>query len=138
MKECIGKSSKMKGCILIFQKWRNVFENLSKWRNVLENVPKWRNWVEIIRHWIHSYGNGTPPTCYTSYVKPMIMSNFGETLLTTCFTIKRMKKQQKLNFHDNPKHEATNSSNSGPRKKMFVLTRCSVNIFHPMLNRCET
>ena len=58
----------------------------------------------------------------------MIMSKFGKTLQNTCFTIKQMKKQQKLNFHDNPKHEATKSSNSGPRKKLLFLTFCPVDL----------
>ena len=102
MKECIRTSSKIKDCI----------RNCSKMKEFIGNCST--------RY--HSYDNGTRPTCYTSYVKPMIMSKFGKTLQNTCFTIKQMKKQQKLNFHDNPKHEATKSSNSGPRKKLFFLT----------------
>ena len=65
----------------------------------------------------------------------MIMSKFGEILQNTYFTISQMKQQEKLNFHDNPKHEAMKSSNSGPRKKTVFGTGCPVEIFHPMLNR---
>ena len=65
--------------------------------------------------------------------RPMLMSEFEETLQNKCFIIKQMKKQQKLNFHDTPKHEATKSSNSGHRKKNQLSVLSLRNLTGPLM-----